>query len=53
MGCMVRHDLNHFALFEMLTFADRLFVTFALLVVFLRGISSARRGDGLRGQLVV
>ncbi|KAI0801386.1 hypothetical protein C8Q74DRAFT_1190521 [Fomes fomentarius] len=29
-----------------------LFVTFALLVVFFRGISASRRGDGYRGSLV-
>ncbi|KAI0673934.1 hypothetical protein C8Q78DRAFT_661244 [Trametes maxima] len=29
-----------------------IFVTFALLVVFLRGIAASRRGDGFRGGLV-
>ena len=30
----------------------RIMVTFALVVVFFRGVSSQRRGDGFRGQLV-
>ena len=36
----------------MLMAPRRIFVTFALLVVFFRGISASRRGDGFRGGLV-
>jgi hypothetical protein len=31
---------------------NRIVVTFAILIVFIRGVTAARRGDGLRGHLV-
>jgi hypothetical protein len=31
---------------------NRIMVTFAIIIVFIRGVSAARRGDGIRGHLV-
>ncbi|OBZ68459.1 hypothetical protein A0H81_11482, partial [Grifola frondosa] len=42
-------QLNALEAFAWITWV---FVTFALFIVFLRGIASTRRGDGVRGQLV-
>lgn len=38
---------------ELIAFVcDRVLVTFAIIVVFVRGIIAARRGDGFRGPLM-